>query len=163
MFSLQCTITKTPLFSVVIPTLDSARTIRKCLDSAYLLKIPEDCTLEVLIIDGGSADGTIEIAKTYPVRIITELGKGEAPRIIAAFVNQKVNMWLFWTAMQSPQKNGLLRDLKFVKMILQQQQFTSKTWLPAIQAIFKSASTLCSPKAEVKPTARYICGARWKK
>lgn len=64
-----------PLFSVVIPTLNSAKTIRKSLESVFALNNSQG-TIEVLIIDGASTDNTLDIAKEYKTRAITEVGKG---------------------------------------------------------------------------------------
>jgi glycosyltransferase involved in cell wall biosynthesis len=58
-----------PLVSVNIAVYNEERNIRRCLDSLIKQDYPKD-SLEVLIIDGGSKDRTLEIAKEYHVRII---------------------------------------------------------------------------------------------
>lgn len=51
-----------PLISIIIPTLNSARFLKECLDS---VKNQTYKNFEVLIIDGGSTDSTVEIIKLY--------------------------------------------------------------------------------------------------
>ena len=51
-----------PFISVVIPTLNSARTLRECLESVCAQEYPAE-RLEVVIADGGSVDATIDIIK----------------------------------------------------------------------------------------------------
>ncbi|MCL4333835.1 MAG: glycosyltransferase family 2 protein [Candidatus Thermoplasmatota archaeon] len=58
---------KDELIDVVIPTLNSERTIEQCLKSIRSQTISDD--LVVTIIDGGSRDNTIEIAKSYNCKI----------------------------------------------------------------------------------------------
>lgn len=58
------------IVSIVIPTKNNADTIEKCLASIRNLDCP--CELEVIIVDGNSTDGTVEIAKKYGCKIIFE-------------------------------------------------------------------------------------------
>jgi len=50
--------------SIIIPILNEEKYIKKCLDSIIDSDYPKD-SMEVLLIDGGSQDKTIEIIKTY--------------------------------------------------------------------------------------------------
>jgi rSAM/selenodomain-associated transferase 2 len=59
------------VISVVIPTLDEARTIVPLLDALQVALDPAD---EVIVVDGGSADGTADLARGSGARVI------EAPR-----------------------------------------------------------------------------------
>ncbi|MBA7612547.1 hypothetical protein ES703_19783 [subsurface metagenome] len=62
-----------PLVSVGIPTYNEERTIERCLESIFSQDYPQD-KLEVIIIDDGSSDRTLEICARYPVRIIYQNG-----------------------------------------------------------------------------------------
>jgi len=59
-----------PQVSVIIPVLDEERRIASALDD--VLAVPG--VREVIVVDGGSADRTVAIARTYPVQVI------DAPR-----------------------------------------------------------------------------------
>ncbi len=56
-----------PIVTVVIPCLDEARFIGPCLESIVMNQYPSDC-LDVIVVDGGSRDGTAEILATYAER-----------------------------------------------------------------------------------------------
>ncbi|MBS7648907.1 glycosyltransferase, partial [Candidatus Bathyarchaeota archaeon] len=64
-----------PFVSIIIPAFNSEATIKDLLESLMLLDYSKD-NLEIIIVDGGSTDRTMEIAKSYPVRIIVESRKG---------------------------------------------------------------------------------------
>jgi len=53
--------------SVVIPTLNGAETLRECLESLHRQKHPR--RLEVVAVDSGSHDATLEILSRFPVRV----------------------------------------------------------------------------------------------
>lgn len=59
-------VNSSPLVSVIIPTRNSSRTLRKCLESVSGQKYRN---IETLVIDSDSQDNTIEIAKTYGAKI----------------------------------------------------------------------------------------------
>lgn len=64
--------------SIIIPTLNSANTLEKCLTSIESQDYPKD-KIETIIIDGGSTDKTLKIAKKYPTKILhNPLKTGEA-------------------------------------------------------------------------------------
>ncbi len=58
-----------PRVSFVIPTKNNGRTLKRCLDSIFSQTIPKN-QIEVIIVDGGSTDETIQIAKEYEVEIL---------------------------------------------------------------------------------------------
>ena len=57
-----------PLVSIIIPTLNSEKTLEKCLISIKN-QIYENC--EVIVVDAGSKDKTTEIASKFNVKIIS--------------------------------------------------------------------------------------------
>lgn len=66
-----------PLVSVVIPSLDQAQYLEQALRSVLAQDYPH---MEVLVIDGGSTDGTLDILHSYEgrVRWISEPDSGQA-------------------------------------------------------------------------------------
>lgn len=63
---------KYPPFSIAIPTFNSERTLRLTLDSIMKQTYPKS-QIEVLIIDGGSTDQTIKLAKQFPCKILRNI------------------------------------------------------------------------------------------
>jgi cellulose synthase/poly-beta-1,6-N-acetylglucosamine synthase-like glycosyltransferase len=59
-----------PSVSIIVTTLNSEPTIDECLRSILELDYPKHL-LDVIVIDGGSTDGTIEHAKRYPVKVVS--------------------------------------------------------------------------------------------
>jgi len=67
--------------SIVVPTYNCTNEIARLLLSINKYKIYKKPNLEVIVVDGGSTDGTIELVKTFPfVTLIVENGltKGQA-------------------------------------------------------------------------------------
>jgi rSAM/selenodomain-associated transferase 2 len=60
-------------FSVIIPTLNEEEFIKPCLESLSFID-PD----EVIVVDGGSRDRTVEIAKSFGVKVIvSQRGRGK--------------------------------------------------------------------------------------
>ncbi|MEO1369639.1 MAG: glycosyltransferase [Acidobacteriota bacterium] len=72
-----------PAVSVILPTLDEGRRLGRCLASIRRQDYPQD-RVEILVADGGSTDGTVEIAGRYGCRLVdargllAEAAKGKA-------------------------------------------------------------------------------------
>lgn len=74
---------KHPRVSIIIITFNSGDTIEKCLSSVFEVKYPRD-KCEVIVVDAGSTDRTLEIVKKFPVdKLIVEEGalRGKARKI----------------------------------------------------------------------------------
>ena len=68
--------------SIILPTYNNEKTIEDCLKSVFSQKFLRK-DFEVLFIDGGSTDKTLQIAKKYPVKIIKNIKRNEeAARIL---------------------------------------------------------------------------------
>jgi glycosyltransferase involved in cell wall biosynthesis len=64
-----------PLVSVVVPARDAERTLDQCLASLMRLDYDPD-RREILVVDNGSTDRTVEIIRHYPVRYLFEPRRG---------------------------------------------------------------------------------------
>jgi glycosyltransferase involved in cell wall biosynthesis len=78
--------TKLPTISIVIPTLNSERTLKECLESIVIQDYPKD-KIEIIIADGGSIDKTLNIIenvkKMLSMRVIpNKLKTGEAGKAV---------------------------------------------------------------------------------
>lgn len=62
-----------PEISIIIPTLDEADELAATLDA---LEFFRDENIEIILVDGGSADATLEIAKNYAVKILCSPKRG---------------------------------------------------------------------------------------
>ncbi len=60
-------ITNQPPVSIVIPTLNSERTLEVCL---LAVESQEYAPIEVVVVDGGSSDGTLSIARRHGVNLM---------------------------------------------------------------------------------------------
>lgn len=56
---------RSPFFSIIIPTYNSANIIAECLDSIVAQSFGD---VEIIVVDGASADNTISIVKDYAAR-----------------------------------------------------------------------------------------------
>lgn len=82
--------------SIIIPCFNEEENIGACLDSIFSINYPEN-RFEVIIVDNGSVDKTLEIVKLYPVKILENqiknvsglrnLGAKKATGDILAFVD----------------------------------------------------------------------------
>ena len=59
-----------PVISVIIPTLDEARSLGATLQAVAHLSRTGSGRVEVFVVDGGSADGTLEIAREHGALVI---------------------------------------------------------------------------------------------
>ena len=72
-----------PKISILIPTLNAAPFLEKCLKSVEKQSYPKD-KLEIIVADGGSTDKTVEVAKKYKVLVCKNpLKTGEAGKAVA--------------------------------------------------------------------------------
>jgi glycosyltransferase involved in cell wall biosynthesis len=64
-----------PKISVIIPTLNSVQFIGEAIDSVLKQSVPVS---EILLVDGGSRDGTVEMARKIgrPVQVLSQEGRG---------------------------------------------------------------------------------------
>jgi GT2 family glycosyltransferase len=69
---------KMPFVSVVVCTYNRKNLLKSCLNSIYAQEYPKS-NFEVIVVDGGSTDGTAELCKEFPqIQFITESRFGVA-------------------------------------------------------------------------------------
>ncbi len=66
-----------PTVSVVVPVYNGEKTIDACIESLLALDYPKQA-YEIVIVENGSTDRTVEIIQRYPVRLLHSLLRGPA-------------------------------------------------------------------------------------
>lgn len=99
-------------FSVVVPSFNQGRFITATLES---LLCQQYDNLEIIVIDGGSTDGTLEILRSYGDRIfwVSEPDKGQSDALRKGFSIAK-NEWLTWLNSDDIQTNNALHCINRV-------------------------------------------------
>ena len=82
-----------PRVCVVVPILNEARFLRESLDS---LMAQDYQPLEIIVYDGGSTDGTLDILKTYPLEVIVEPGLGQMAAINRGWKRTSAEFVTWW-------------------------------------------------------------------
>ena len=77
--------------TILIPVLNEASAIGDVLDEILSQGFPPE---NILIVDGGSTDGTVDIVKSRGVRIIKQKGKGKADAVKSAVPHIKTRLVL---------------------------------------------------------------------
>ena len=96
-----------PALSVIIPTLDEAASIERTLDAVSSLR----GRVEVIVVDGGSRDGTAEVVRARGVRLLTS-ARGRGPQMhVGAEASRGDALW-FLHADTLPPSDGAGRILE---------------------------------------------------
>ncbi|MBA4376987.1 MAG: glycosyl transferase family 2 [Anaerolinea sp.] len=66
-----------PFVSVVVPAYNAGSTLEKCLTALQNQTCPKIC-YEIIVVDDGSHDDTLEIARRYGVRVLSQANQGAA-------------------------------------------------------------------------------------
>ncbi len=96
-----------PLVCVVVPVLNEARYIRESMDS---LLAQDYRPLEILVYDGGSTDGTLDILNIYPVEVSVATGLGQMAAINRGWRRTSAE-FVTWWAGDDRYKPGSIRRL----------------------------------------------------
>ncbi|MHB8895200.1 MAG: glycosyltransferase family 2 protein [Candidatus Geothermincolia bacterium] len=111
-----------PGFTILMPTFNSEKRIRRCLDSIRRQDYPAD-NVQILVADGGSTDGTVDIARSFgatvvdnPLRLAEEGLRVGMPHVAR----------------------------EFVVIFADDNEFAQDNWLSAVAAIFDSDPRICA-------------------
>lgn len=93
-------------FSVVVPSYNQARFIRAALNSLLEQRYPD---LEIIVVDGGSTDGTIGVLRSYGDRIrwVSKPDRGQSDALVKGFA-LATKEWLTWLNSDDAQTNNAL-------------------------------------------------------
>ena len=112
-----------PRLSFILATYQGERTIKRCLDSIFSQNYPKHL-IEILILDGGSKDRTLEIAKNYPVKIFhnkKKYSEGKGMGKAQGFNNSKGEIIIFIdqdnVLLSKDWTNNILKPLYYDKNI----------------------------------------------
>lgn len=92
------------MISVIIPTYNSEKTIEACLKSLLKQFFPRK-QYEIIVVDDGSTDRTVELVSKYPVKLFKQLHKGPAAARNFGAKRAKGKILLFTDADCVPDKN----------------------------------------------------------
>jgi len=62
------------MISVIVPALNEEKTLGECLRRLSAQRVDEDC--EIIVVDGGSEDGTVSVAKECADLVISQKSRG---------------------------------------------------------------------------------------
>lgn len=110
--------------TILIATLNSERTLRLVLNSIKAQTYPKNL-IETLIVDGGSTDSTLEIAKEYRCRVISNPRVGPAHAKYLGYLNTTSKYLVFLdhdevyeSDRSIERKVALLKDNPYVKIVI---------------------------------------------
>jgi glycosyltransferase involved in cell wall biosynthesis len=69
--SIFSNVNKVLLISIIVPVLNGGKTIRKCLEALVRQIYPAE-KYEIIVVDNGSYDNTVNIVEKFPVRLLFE-------------------------------------------------------------------------------------------
>lgn len=64
--------------TVIIPTLNEVKAIGKVLEEVLAIGVPRE---NVIVVDGGSTDGTADVARSYGIIVVRQDGRGKADAV----------------------------------------------------------------------------------
>lgn len=97
---------KIPLVSVIVPVFNEEKYLDACLSSLFDQTYPR---FEIIVVDDGSDDASTQIAKNYPVRILTQKHSGPGSARNKGAQNAKGEILIFSDADMKYDKNYMTK------------------------------------------------------
>ena len=82
-------------YVVILPTLNEREGLAKTLDELFAVGVPSE---RILVVDGGSTDGTCDVARERGIRCILQEGRGKADAIKTALKTVKADVYVVMDA-----------------------------------------------------------------
>ncbi len=130
-----------PLVSIIIPTINSAQYLGECLNS---IKQQSYKSIETIIVDGGSVDNTISLARKYKCKILhykPKVAKGvfDAPHKRNYGVEKANGVFVYYVDADMVLSKSIIEEAvelcttKFDAVILPEDSFGEGIWAKAKQ------------------------------
>ena len=97
--------------SVIVPAYNARKTISQCIEALLSQKYPRE-NYEVIVIDDGSADGTDDAVKAYPVKYMYQRNQGPATARNAGVREAQGEILLFTDSDCVPSDNWIAEMIK---------------------------------------------------
>ncbi|MCL5960302.1 MAG: sugar transferase, partial [Chloroflexi bacterium] len=94
------------LYSIIVPVRNGADCLSECLTALLAQTIPS-ASYEVIVVDDGSTDGTLEMAASFPVQVVSQAHQGPAAARNRGAALAKGKILLFTDADCQPEPNWL--------------------------------------------------------
>jgi|SRR3990167_1538150 len=102
------------MISIVIPSFNQQDYLCDAIESAIAQKNPY-LNVEVIVVDDGSTDNSLEIARKYPVKVVSQTNRGLSSARNTGIMNAKGHYILFLDADDILLEGAILKIQKIIK------------------------------------------------
>lgn len=103
-------------YSVIIPVYNGGKYIRECVESVMTQNLPYNVEIEILIIDDGSTDNTVEICNSmFKDRLRTNIYSKHNEGLLLSRrfgLKQATGEWIVFLDADDYLENGFLKQLR---------------------------------------------------
>lgn len=102
-----------PSLAILIPAYNEEKNIGQTIQSALDLKYPRP--VEIVVIDDGSTDGTLKVARQFPVKVIAATHGGKANAVNAGIRKTRSDIIVTLDADSFPEPDALLELIPYLE------------------------------------------------